>query len=323
MAISVPVLLSWVRLLTLVAALYGLCLTGSAEIAGASEEGPGSPDAVLALAEPSEPLHAGVALSGPLWEPRARSFSLPPDQLGGLGEDRERWALLSDDERTLSTDGLEEPTKKGPDWPGIGRDTGLFIVYEAISVGILYALPRNFNNWSIDDPTFDRWWDNVSHPSWDSDAWPINYILHPYWGATYYIRARERGFGKLASFGYSALLSTMYEFGVEAFWEKPSGQDLMVTPILGSLIGAFVFEPIRDWVKVKPEFRWYDHVLLVATDPFGFLNSGVERLLGIKSEIIVRSSPPSLLENAAGLSSRRGNGARPQGFGISINIVLD
>jgi hypothetical protein len=41
-------------------------------------------------------------------------------------------------------------------------------------------------------------------------------------------KGRERGFGKLASFGYSALLSTLYEYGPEAIFERPSAQDLMV-----------------------------------------------------------------------------------------------
>ena len=48
-------------------------------------------------------------------------------------------------------------------------------------------------------------------------------MSHPYWGATYYIRARERGFGKLASFGYSLVLSTLYEYGPEAFFEEIRG----------------------------------------------------------------------------------------------------
>lgn len=31
--------------------------------------------------------------------------------------------------------------------------------------------------------------------------WPgrPNYILHPYWGAAYYIRARERGFERMSA----------------------------------------------------------------------------------------------------------------------------
>ena len=54
--------------------------------------------------------------------------------------------------------------------------------------------------------------------TWDKDPAWINYIGHPYWGATYYIRARERGFGEFGSFIYSAFLSALYEYGIEAFF---------------------------------------------------------------------------------------------------------
>jgi len=115
----------------------------------------------------------------------------------------------------------------------------------------------------------------------------VNYLGHPYFGATYYIRARERGFDRIDSFLYSAFASALYEFGVEAMFERPSYQDLIVTPVGGALLGGFVFEPIRNWVRRKPEIRWYDHVILIATDPIGALNYVAESLMGIKSDIRV------------------------------------
>jgi hypothetical protein len=115
----------------------------------------------------------------------------------------------------------------------------------------------------------------------------VNYIGHPYFGATYYIRARERGFDRIDSFLYAAFTSALYEFGVEAVFEPPSYQDLIVTPVGGALLGGLVFEPIRNWVKRKPEIKWYDHVILIATDPIGALNYIAESLMGIKSDIRV------------------------------------
>jgi hypothetical protein len=38
-----------------------------------------------------------------------------------------------------------------------------------------------------------------------------------------------------------AFASAPYEFGVEALFERPSYQDLFVTPIGGALLGGFVF----------------------------------------------------------------------------------
>ena len=66
---------------------------------------------------------------------------------------------------------------------------------------------------------------------------------------------------------------------------------MIITPVGGALLGGFVFEPIRSWVKSKPELRWYDHVILIATDPIGALNYVGESLLGIKSTIRVGVPP--------------------------------
>jgi hypothetical protein len=243
--------------------------------------------------------------------------SFRPDDVMARG-----WTLLAQGGTVLAdTDGAKG-TSAGPDWPGIGRDTALFIVAQTASVAVLYALPGDVNRWSSKEVSLDRWWEHVRHPVWDNDPWGTNYISHPYWGATYYIRARERGFGKLAAFGYSALLSTIYEYGAEAIFEPPSGQDLMVTPILGSLVGAFIFEPIRDMIKGKPELRWYDHALLIATDPLGLLSSVVEVMLGIKSEILLRPGAPAPadLGPAGTLAGRKGERTRPR-LGMTIDLT--
>jgi hypothetical protein len=226
----------------------------------------------------------------------------------------------------LAEPGPEERTATGRDWIGLTRDTALFVGYQVAVVAIAYPLPASFTNWhDKEEFSFKRWWDHVSHPPvWDNDDPFTNYIVHPYFGATYYIRARERGFGKIESFLYSALLSTIYEYGVEAFFEPPSNQDLISTPIGGALIGMFLFEPIRDWIKAKPELRWYDHVLLVSTDPLGAINSVVERLLGIKSTIRVQLSPPRLLPRdavATALGGRKEGASRPMGVSMSFSAA--
>jgi len=184
---------------------------------------------------------------------------------------------------------LPDNSEMPRDWLGLARDTGFLFAYQVAVVGILSALPSSISNWNghNKDISFEKWWDNVQHPHWDHDSWTINYIGHPYFGATYYIRARERGMDRIDSFLYAAFASALYEFGVEAFFEKPSYQDLIVTPIGGALLGGFVFEPLRSWVTNKPELKWYDHVILIGTDPIGALNYVTESLLGIKSNIRV------------------------------------
>lgn len=181
-----------------------------------------------------------------------------------------------------------ESVRWGRDWLGLGRDTALIFSYQVVTIGVFYVLPESASNWSADakNNIFTRWWHNVQNPHWDTDSFGINYIGHPYFGSAYYTRARERGFGEFDSFVYAALASAMYEFGTEALFERPSYQDLIVTPIGGALLG-FALEPIRNWIKLKPEPRWYDQLFLAATDPIGMLNGMFERLVGIKSDLRV------------------------------------
>jgi hypothetical protein len=76
-------------------------------------------------------------------------------------------------------------------------------------------------------------------------------------------------------------------------FERPSYQDLVITPVGGLLVGALLFEPIRDYILRKPELRWYDHIPLALTDPLGVSNSIVERLWGIESDIRVQLYLPT------------------------------
>jgi hypothetical protein len=88
------------------------------------------------------------------------------------------------------------------------------------------------------------------------------------------------------SFGYSALLSTMFEYGAEAFFEKPSYQDLWITPVIGSLLGEFVFSPLRESIRAKPGGPdGMDKFLLVLTDPLGAANELTDRLFGVETKV--------------------------------------
>lgn len=183
-----------------------------------------------------------------------------------------------------------------PDWKGVGRDTAYFLTYQALIVGLLYLAPESVSGWSKedkDDPTFDEWRDNVSNPHRDDDDIYINYILHPYWGATYYIRGRERGLDGTQSFWFSTLLSTLYEFGVEALFEQPSYQDLWTTPVVGSLIGEYVFTPIRDRIRAKPgDLDWKDKAVLFLTDPLGVIGAESDRVLGVQTTLQFQAFQP-------------------------------
>jgi hypothetical protein len=208
-----------------------------------------------------------------------------------------------------------------PDWNGVWRDTGILFVSQAVAVGVIYVMPESFSGWSSEEKknSFKKYSENVFSPIIDKDDFYINYVLHPYWGATYYTRARERGLDKTASFVYSALISAMYEFGVECFFEKPSIQDLLVTPIGGSLLGALVFEPWRESIKRKQELAWYDHAALVFTDPVGVLSAGFEKMFGIKSTVVVNYSNPQLQKRSGGVAAASNDSRIAVGFQFLLN----
>lgn len=189
-----------------------------------------------------------------------------------------------------------------PDWNGVWGDTGVLVGSQFVVAGLIYIMPESFSSWSAAQKknSFKKYAKNIVNPVFDKDKFYINYVLHPYWGATYYIRARERGLDNVSSLVYSALISAMYEFGVESFFEKPSIQDLIVTPVVGSLLGAFLFEPWRESIKRKQELRWYDHAALIVTDPVGVLSLGFEKLIGIKSTITVDYSVQQLQARSTG-----------------------
>lgn len=169
---------------------------------------------------------------------------------------------------------------------GLRRDTWYFLGYQFAVIGILYIAPESVSGWTDEqksDYSLSIWWDNVTNPTWDSDDFYINYILHPYWGAAYFVRARERGYPNSEAFWYSALLSALYEFGAEALFEQPSIQDLIVTPVFGSLLGIY-FMNVRDDVHERELARGYrstgDKWILVLTDPLGSLNGMFDRWFG-------------------------------------------
>ena len=221
-------------------------------------------------------------------------------QLGQEHVERQMRSAPVQDKPDASEGGNAAPGALRNDWRGLGRDTGFFLGYQMVGAGILYLLPEDVTKWTAEQrkTSMHQWWENVQHPTWDKDNWYVNYLGHPYFGAIAYIRARERRFGAFGAFWYAALLSGLYEFGIEALFEQPSYQDLIVTPMAGTLLGALLFEPIREHIQGKPERRWYDHLTLTVTDPLGAANSLFERWLGIEADVQVQLRAPALAPHA-------------------------
>lgn len=130
-----------------------------------------------------------------------------------------------------------------PDWKRLWVNTSVLIGAGVATMVVLEALPADATAWNKTEnaktPMFKRWWRNVRNgPHWDGDNPVFNYVLHPYAGAAYYMGARSLGFNCWGSFVYGFCISTFFwEYGFESFNEIPSVQDLIITPVVGSLVG--------------------------------------------------------------------------------------
>lgn len=230
-------------------------------------------------------------------------------------------AVLADDAERAAGYRWRGATVEQPDWRGIRRDTAYFLGYQFAVLAVLYVAPESVSGWDSEakhDYSFSEWRDNATKPVWDEDRWWINYITHPYWGGTYYIRAQERGFDRAQSFWYSALLSTLFEVGAEALAEPASIQDLVVTPVGGFLVGEYLFLPLRQRIRAKPgKLTWSDKAMLVLTDPLGVVNAETDRLLGVKTTLQWQPIGMPIPANAAGMG---GAAASPLGYPRSAPV---
>lgn len=130
-----------------------------------------------------------------------------------------------------------------PDYKRMWVHTGVLFAGGLTALGVLQLLPENTTAWNKERITSIPFWKRWSYhvrrgPVWDGDNFVFNYILHPYAGAAYYMGARSIGFNVLGSFLYCTAISTLFwEYGIEAFMEIPSIQDLFITPLAGLALG--------------------------------------------------------------------------------------
>lgn len=137
-------------------------------------------------------------------------------------------------------------------WQNTATLTGCFVG----TLLVLECLPEDATTWNRAElrevPLFKRWREHVFEkgPEWDHDRFIFNYVLHPYAGAVYYMAARSCGFNVWQSLLYCTLISNVgWEFGIEAFMERPSYQDLIITPVVGSFIGECFYRVKRSIVN--------------------------------------------------------------------------
>lgn len=219
---------------------------------------------ILALA--SSPMWSARAQEAAVDSLRAVSDTVVPAQLpdsvaAAFQPDSLAHALQSDTIPYTPTlyDFPYSVSRSCKNWKNLWINTGVLFGAGFVTLGVLELLPESATAWNKAEihkkPIFERWWTNVKKgPVWDHDNAIFNYVLHPYGGAAYYMSARSQGFNMLQSFVYGAAISTFFwEYGIEAFMEVPSIQDLFITPIGGLLVGE-TFYRIKRYI-VEHDYR--------------------------------------------------------------------
>jgi hypothetical protein len=173
----------------------------------------------------------------------------------------------------------------GEDRDRLWSQTNSIFAYGFGVIGLIALLPEDISNWDKEEGIFNKWTDNVKGgPVWDRDTGALNLIGHPYFGGVYYQVARKSGYRQWDSFLYSTIMSTFYwEYGIEAFAETPSIQDLVITPVLGWAYGEWAFNTEMD-IREDGGDVWGSSILgstaLFFLDPVDSMSVGINNMFG-------------------------------------------
>ena len=159
------------------------------------------------------------------------------------------------------------------------RSAGKLFLSHAVSLCFLFSSSMEKTNWEYEfgDDLFKHAGENLKTawtrlPVWDNDPFVTNYLQHPYAGSFYYNLVRSRGGTPGASFGYALIGSTVFEFLTEAVFERPSTQDIIITPVIGSLLGEVSHQCTMQFSYNG--FSTIEKIIVFVINPAYVLNHG-------------------------------------------------
>ena len=108
----------------------------------------------------------------------------------------------------------------------------------------------------------------------DREFW--NWLVHPYSGSQLYLYFRANSYSPADAFRMSFFSSLLFEYTIEVYTEPASMEDLINTPILGSVLGYF-FEH-ASMKLLNSDYllaRWLGHLI----NPFSLLPFFKEKMI--------------------------------------------
>lgn len=213
---------------------------------------------------------------------------------------------LEQERRVQATLKLDsKPTYYKPDSPSTYLNTTIGLLGGGIVVSIigLYIMPESVTNWDRSRFGFKAWLQDVQiGPVIDADNFWLNGVAHPYFGAVYYMQPRVAGYSWAESALFAFITSSIFwEYGIEAFVEIPSWQDLIYTPAMGSIFGEIFYQSTK-YIQSNGNRLFGSKVLgLIVVglmDPIGVImrDLGLAKFMGVRDvrEIASYASPTSV-----------------------------
>jgi hypothetical protein len=104
-------------------------------------------------------------------------------------------------------------------------------------------------------------------PVWDRDSISWNYGVHPVMGSFSYLAYRNKRGHWAEAFAGAAINSAIYEYVIAGGTQQPSINDLIITPILGSLLGEGIYQ-LKKGILRDRHLNFFEKVIMTVTDPF-------------------------------------------------------
>jgi hypothetical protein len=161
-------------------------------------------------------------------------------------------------------------------WTKAGRGELVIGGIEMFCMGALILMPKEVTKWQpgwIKDAERNVARAFTSLPVWDHDNWQFNYVGHPIAGSFYYNAVRSQNATRWQSFLFAAAQSCIWEYIIEGTAEQPSIQDLIVTPVAGSILGESIH--MATMAMRKNGFRFFEKIFVLVFNPMFVINNGL------------------------------------------------
>jgi hypothetical protein len=153
----------------------------------------------------------------------------------------------------------------------------VFTAASLVGIGVYALAPSSFTGATKDGHQYEESWNSFKDawtkpPVFDSDNPAVNYLGHPYFGSLFYLSQRNYGESPLYSFLFSTFMSTAFEYFIESWDEQPSINDLIITPVVGSILGEGIFLATQE--MRKDGFTTAEKILVTVINPMYVFQNG-------------------------------------------------